>query len=659
MKLIFIFFLILFNQFLIADDYFIEKCELISNQSTLKTIFKTSNCSKIQDEILKLQGLSEVISPLERKIKSEMDILSYPWTDSHKYLYGLNASLLNHWSRYESSTTLNEIESVDLFKGFKNLINIAYTKEYFYYSGQIGLCKILKTLPYLKSVTINSEILLNPLVDKCLSKTNLEGVIIRGKFKGFKRFKPKTKIIGIEYFSGELEELKKFTHLKYLGIALTSSSLSGIEALYELTWLTHLSLNISGTISDAAKIRALRNLEHLSITCANKEQKNIPYTSQCPETSKIKDISFLKKLIWLRHLNLSFNQIEDISPLNTLKHLEHLKLRGNKISKINIESLKRLRYLDLSGNIISSKEKIGLVESLTFLNLSGNRIKNTDFLNDLKNLKYLNLSNNPGIEIENIQRLDSLKALNLNGDGGSPEILGVKEFKRLLNETNIDPDYLFETLFYDYGMTPKLSYEKKCKVYPTINSARFSHLFPKLKFLSLKNNLLADEDFSRFRNLIHIDVQNNGIKTFNPDQFPPHIESIVVASNQIRKIPSLENLKRLRQLDLSNNDIDKIDRNDYFNNSLKDLNLFNNLIKDLSPLNPMFSAIYPHGNINILGNPIQRQTSTCPFSDEQTTISKLCREYVLSNKGYIKDTLYFHLPERMDSRKCSITSLAF
>ena len=71
---------------------------------------------------------------------------------------------------------------------------------------------------------------------------------------------------------------------------------------------------------------------------------------------EISEITGLKNLKYLTHLNLSNNQIRNIKDLINIKNITHLFLYNNKINEIeNLEYFKRmpnLKYLDIAGNQI-------------------------------------------------------------------------------------------------------------------------------------------------------------------------------------------------------------------------------------------------------------------------------------------------------------------
>lgn len=144
-------------------------------------------------------------------------------------------------------------------------------------------------------------------------------------------------------------------------------------------------------------------------------------------------------------------------------NVEYLNLANLKLTSVdqNLLKLNRLKYLDLSNNLISSIWNIDMLDNLESLYLDLNKLKslNGTGINDLQNLKILSLKNNrlininlsnPIIELhldnnslssipEHLQRLDSLRVLSISNNDLShwdPILL----FKNLisLNLSNCD-----------------------------------------------------------------------------------------------------------------------------------------------------------------------------------------------------------------------------
>jgi hypothetical protein len=73
-------------------------------------------------------------------------------------------------------------------------------------------------------------------------------------------------------------------------------------------------------------------------------------------------------------LDLSLNQVDSLLPFQSLEILESLNLADNKIHEIAPVRFSRLKYLDLSGNPITSLQNVHLWEHLINLKLDANKL---------------------------------------------------------------------------------------------------------------------------------------------------------------------------------------------------------------------------------------------------------------------------------------------
>lgn len=78
--------------------------------------------------------------------------------------------------------------------------------------------------------------------------------------------------------------------------------------------------------------------------------------------------------------------------------LEYLNLSYNKLKFLNpeaVKSLKNLRCLDISGNMIESLQGIENMENIKRLLAKNNQITDVSPMNPLKNIIEIDLENNP------------------------------------------------------------------------------------------------------------------------------------------------------------------------------------------------------------------------------------------------------------------------
>lgn len=664
----FVVLIIFFIEPTFAQEQFLKDCESHSMREVLQYSLKTSSCKETAISISEKKSFSEIIYP--EFIKKNRKLLAYPWTDEFPYLYGFNKQIMNNEYSNPVSVGGEDYGDLDLFKDFKNLTDISYLPEYKYYKGAKGVCKILKRFPNLKTITVEGQFLLNPIADSCLSQKKSVEVIIRDEFKGYK-FTPKTKIIGIENFIGNYEDLLPFTHLKYLGISNSASTLKGIETLYSLSRLTHLSINFKHNVSDIYKTGNFKNLRYLNLTCAENEKLNSPFSTSCAGGSDFSDLTFIPKLQWLEHLNLSFNSISDINPIKALHHLRYLKLKGNKISSIpDLNELKSLNYIDLSGNSLINLSNIETLNNISFLNLSGNKIQDFTSISKLDKIKYLNISNNPQPTLNHLFiPPPTLKVLNMNGGGGSPSIdtfeFGLRRMplKTFLNEH----DLLLEALFHDFNVSSKEAERQNCGTYPIVeNSLNLSH-FREIEVLTLKNNnlTLLPKDIKALSHLLYLNIERNMIHYLKPNSLPSSLETLQMSHNKFAVFPDLSSLKMLEKVDISSNDLTEIENIKKLPESISELILSNNLISNLEAMTTLFPKekfTFFSAVIELSGNPVLRNHQNCPVVTA-SYLENICKEYILEKKDNLLDQglssfkYYDNMQTWHEGRKCGFTSL--
>ena len=610
-------FLISLNSF--AESSFLNICKGRNDiMRNFEFKFKVKGCDKIFEKLKSLTSFSEVYYSDRRK-DARRNILSAPWTDDFPHLYGLNRRVvekeyfneptnndINKWDKYLEITNLSE---------FTNLTDISYLPEFQYYNGKTGICEILKKTPQIETVTIEWKLLLNPIIDKCLSQLK-NGIILRDKFKGFGIFKPRSKIIGIEFFTGDFVNISTFKQLRYIGVSNTSDTLEGIESIYKLSKISHFSMNIQKKLSDAGKLAFLRDLEYLNITCIKTEKFNTLSSERCDKENSITAIDFIADMTWLKHLNLSFNNIEDISALSNLTDLVSVKLRGNKIKTIpNLSLLKELSYLDLSGNELKDIKNIKTTSNLYFLNLSGNYIKNIEAIASLAKLKYLNLSNNYGLEkLSDKFIFPSIKVLNLNGRTGEiwkdKTMLEINQFT--LSGYENEKNLLFETLFHDFS--DSMAEEYKCSSFTTISDINDLSNFKSLDILFAKNNRLhtfpkvSDDSQMRLLNL-----ESNSLNDFHTTAGMNNIQELDLGRNDFESVPDIRSLRKLKSISFSQNLITEIEGLTLLAESNITMDLMNNLIKDVSVLTRIPKAeLTPPLIIYFSNNNIKNDLRNCP-----------------------------------------------
>ncbi|KAK6626521.1 hypothetical protein RUM44_008994 [Polyplax serrata] len=161
------------------------------------------------------------------------------------------------------------------------------------------------------------------------------------------RFRPPLTLTYVNYSYNEvwqIDDLSEFWTVCYLD--LSHNKISKIQGLHELRYLRHLDLSHN-------KIERFENLSNLRLTDLNLEYNLI-------SKFEVETGLGMKTMPYLTNLYLNNNLISNLEFLQDVYHLKKLDLQGNNISDLvqltHMKHLKNLRYLDLSGNSVSTQK---------------------------------------------------------------------------------------------------------------------------------------------------------------------------------------------------------------------------------------------------------------------------------------------------------------
>ncbi|TYG56351.1 hypothetical protein ES288_D08G057500v1 [Gossypium darwinii] len=281
----------------------------------------------------------------------------------------------------------------------------------------------------------------------------------------------------------------------------------------------------------------------------------------------------------LKSLNLSENNIADlvdnqVSLSSVFNNLEILVLSGNNFNDSvlsKLKSLTNLKTLDLSDNrIISLRhfegEKVQPMMNLEVLDLSGNLLKNNDltYLKGLSSLKSLNIGGNQlegSIDIRVLNNLTKLKLLDLS-DNKIESLQSSHDGERPLNLSNFEELYLDSNSFTN-------------SLLAQLNG------FSNLKSLSIRGNQLNGS--------INIKVLNNLTR----------LKTLDLSDNKIESLQSPHDGER--PLNLTNLEELYLDSNSFANSLLAQLSGFSNL-KSLNIRNNQLKGSINIKDLNALSN---------------------------------------------------------
>lgn len=134
-------------------------------------------------------------------------------------------------------------------------------------------------------------------------------------------------------------------------------------------------------------------------------------------TDSLLDLSPLESLRDLRYVDLSDTRIVDLGPISNVTFLEFLDVSNTPTSDIQfIKYSDRLKNLDLSGTQIQEIDELRNLKSLKSLKLVKTPIVSYQVLDEFDSLESLDLTESGFNNAENIQNLKNLKRLTLKGN---------------------------------------------------------------------------------------------------------------------------------------------------------------------------------------------------------------------------------------------------
>ncbi|XP_072937338.1 uncharacterized protein atk [Epargyreus clarus] len=413
--------------------------------------------------------------------------------------------------------------------------------------------------------------------------------------------------------------------LKKLEITDCGINMVHMRALSLLPELNELSFS-NNKISDATMVgRATRDLPMLSILNLNynlidKLSEGAFVDQPMLETLLLSNnrINIIHhgafhRVPKLRAVDLNYNDIVRIHPESFLQQsgsgVEELYLIGNKIMHISefrslLDALPRLKFLDLSGNLLQEIPRGALRghPSLERLHLNRNSIKviQAEAFVAMPALRELHLSNN---SLSNLYEgpfwnLPALKGLDLSNNQFQrlqPKLLYNLPALRRIDLSNNQLNIIDPMTFMESPLLEYVNVSRNALV--SIHPATFRNL-AKLYEIDASYNRLIEFVPGLPRGLEKLYLQRNQITNFpappSPDLDLPSLRTLDISNNGIQKLPyaGMKTLHNLRRLYMKRNGLRQID-----STTFSDLTLLE--ILDVSE-NQIFS-IHPK-SFNKLGN---------------------------------------------------------
>ncbi|KAH9865679.1 hypothetical protein J1614_009265, partial [Plenodomus biglobosus] len=320
----------------------------------------------------------------------------------------------------------------------------------------------------------------------------------------------------------------------------------------------------------------------------------------------------------MRRLHVQNNHLTGLTSWTTLVNLQNLDISGNQIDRLDgLAELVHLRVLKADNNKIKSLTGILHLDGLMELSVGNNEIETVDFARtDLKSLTDLDLRKNRLIEIRNVHCLPQLQHLNLNDND-------IEEFP--IVDTPVKPCRFLRSL-------------RICRNGTTI--LEVDRHFPKLESLYVDGNCLTQVlGLEHLRNLRTFSAREQTLATDTDTDWcvsnlvkNPEVRNLYLSLNPTHSLGISQHLLSLQRLELASMGLKELpEKFGQLTPNIRTVNLNFNSIKDLRPL----LNIKRLSELLLAGNKLERLRANALVLGKLETLSKLdWRDNPLSLRFY-------------------------
>ncbi|CAL5996305.1 Conserved_hypothetical protein [Hexamita inflata] len=340
------------------------------------------------------------------------------------------------------------------------------------------------------------------------------------------------------------------------------------------------------------------NLQHIPVNITKLTATNI----------YLQDISSLCLLYKLKYLDISKNLINNISSIEFLKRLQYLNISFNRI--IFLDPLKNLKFLktiitdenkiqnftllqsnpNFNKNWISLQNDVDLQDFQDYLGLGSTEDEARGLMNKCQQFENLvNKTNNIQVQFNhNVNR----KVLTIRGNQNI-------QFLQFVDSALIYSLYVFECSNIYINQIP--IYIKKL-VANRIACTDGLEMMNNLEELSLRGNKLTELGvLTKIKTLKILDIASNQIRSLENIQQLQQLIELDASNNQIDILDPLNNMHQLQKLALSNNKISSGSSLDDLSNIIQ-LNLASNFLENVNFVRNMNKVIYLDISFNRINN---------------------------------------------------------
>ncbi|CAL6004098.1 Conserved_hypothetical protein [Hexamita inflata] len=404
-------------------------------------------------------------------------------------------------------------------------------------------------------------------------------------------------------------------------------------------------------------------------------------TSLEATNSKIQDLAGLEQMKQLKQLNLSGNSIRNVTAIGSLTELTSLVLNHNDVYNISaLKSLEKLTELDLSFNKILFSEPIARLNSITQLNVHGNMmqdlivIRNMKLFNSIESWSLISKQDEPtqqdyenfceGSELNVYQQIQTASENKKVNEELVYDSVMVQKFKAEVKDSKISFKGLKDLVsiaFLDQLKVTQIVVDQ-CE---NICFKRPSKLITSLEATNSKIQDLAG--LEQMKQLKQLNLSGNSIRNVTAIGSLTELTSLVLNHNDVYNISALKSLEKLTELDLSFNKIlfsEPLARL----NSINQLNVHGNMMQDLIVIRNMalFTNIDSWALISKQNEPTQQDFQLyCENSDQKPeSLAQIASENKVQNSELVYDSEMIQQyktnnPELTITNDSKLTSIAF
>lgn len=256
----------------------------------------------------------------------------------------------------------------------------------------------------------------------------------------------------------------------------------------------------------------------------------------------------------IKSLNISNQGLQNLNHIKQLTNIENLDLSNNQLIDLSVlHNFSDLKEINLAGNTFDSIKKMPTLTQLEKLNMSNTSSNDLNKITLYKNLKSLDISNNTILSLNGIEQFNQLNDLDISNN----PILDLEILTQLFNLQNI-------------------------KLTNVLNSDKALPFISNLKSIDLSNsnnnykqfNFIIDERLLNQLQALNLnDARINNISFLEKISENNQLEKLSISNNQLKNLTYLTKLNKLKELDISNNDLSKVEF--HLPSALEILNLSN------------------------------------------------------------------------------------